>query len=42
MAAVFAIVFQALSFFNGAAVPSPDHGGTCAPAEAGIYGAISN
>jgi hypothetical protein len=42
MAAVFAIVFQALSFFNGASAPSPDHGGTYAPGAAGIYGSIED
>jgi hypothetical protein len=42
MAAVFAIVFQALSFFNGAAVTNPAHGGGYAPAETGLFGSISN
>ena len=42
MAAVLAIVFQALNFFNSAAAPSPTHGGGYAPADAGIYGSISN
>jgi hypothetical protein len=42
MAAVFAIVFQALSFFNGAA---PSHGPsqsvTCAP-DLSIYGSYGD
>jgi hypothetical protein len=42
MAAVFAIVFQALSFFNGATVTSPSHGGATGPADLGIYGSFGS